>query len=85
MRVADKRSLSVKHGASPNTDDSLKTLEIVFSAVGGKKCLPVCQKEKDVVRKEGGGGRGGRVVFTGFSESDINSRMRKSLILKLTL
>lgn len=45
---------------------TLKTLEIVLSAVG-EKCLPVCQKEKDVVRKEEGGGGGGRVVFTGFS------------------
>lgn len=67
MRVTDQRSLSLKHGVLPNTDDSLKTLEIVFSAVGEKKCLPVCQKAKDVVRKEEGGGGGGRVVFTGFS------------------
>lgn len=46
----------------------------------------MCQREKDVVRKEGGGREGGRIVFTGFSESDINKcRMRKILILKLTL
>lgn len=62
----------LKRGASPSTDGSLKTLEVVFSAMG-KKCLPVCQEEKDVVRKEGSRGGGGRVVFTGFSESDINS------------
>lgn len=65
MRVTDQRSLSLKHGVLPNTDDSKNTGNCPFCC--GEKCLPVCQKEKDVVRKEEGGGGGGRVVFTGFS------------------
>ena len=62
MRVTDQRSLSLKHGVLPNTDDSKKHWKLSF-LLWGEKCLPVCQKEKDVVRKEEGGGGGGRVVF----------------------
>lgn len=46
MRVADKRSFSLTHRASPNTDVSLKTLEIVFSAVGEKKNASLCARKK---------------------------------------
>lgn len=59
--------MSLKQGASPNTEGSLKTLEIVFSAVG-KKIPPCVPRKKDVVRKEGAEEEVG-----GFLESDINS------------
>ena len=72
MRVTDQRSLSLKHGVLPNTDDSLKTLDIVFSAVG-EKYASLCARKKRMWsgRKRVEGEVGGWYLQAS-QESDIN-------------
>jgi hypothetical protein len=69
--VGNERSLHLNMGPLPRLMTLGKHWKLSFLP-WGKICLLLCQKGKDVVRKEGSGRGGGRRVFTGFLESDIN-------------